>query len=149
MLACYVSTITLIVRREMAGNALTFAEDLPLYEDWECFARLSRAGNAAYLDCETAWNYEHVGKRLTHADTLRYISARIKILERVWGSDKLFPAKYGRYYNKILIEQRLIKAKELNTLGKTRKARSELLRMNHNAPLSCSFLASMPGTIAK
>jgi len=56
MRACYVSTITMMVRRE-AGEALRFAEDLPLYEDWECFARLARAGRGAYLACETAWNH--------------------------------------------------------------------------------------------
>jgi len=38
---CYVATFTVMVRRT-AGEALRFAEDLPLYEDWECFARLAR-----------------------------------------------------------------------------------------------------------
>src|SRR5439155_27301830 len=46
-----ICTITVAVRRVEAGPALRFAEDLPTYEDWECFARLARAGRAAYLDC--------------------------------------------------------------------------------------------------
>ena len=45
----FVLTTTLLVRRPTAGSALHFPEDLPYSEDWECFARLARAGPAARL----------------------------------------------------------------------------------------------------
>src|SRR4029077_8285750 len=61
----YVPTFTLMVRREQAADALRFAEDVVTFEDWECIARLARAGTAAYLDCETAYQYGHGGARLT------------------------------------------------------------------------------------
>src|SRR5262249_8493752 len=64
----YVATSTLVVRREPAGDALRFAEDLNVSEDKACFARLAGRGLAAYLDCETSWQWAHAGPRLTDAD---------------------------------------------------------------------------------
>src|SRR5262249_24789612 len=55
LLSDFVCTCTCVVRREPAGAALHFAEDLPVSEDKECFGRLAGAGTAAYLDCETCW----------------------------------------------------------------------------------------------
>ena len=46
-----VCTCTLIARRTAAGDALHFAEDVPTFEDLECFARLARRGPAGYMDC--------------------------------------------------------------------------------------------------
>ena len=50
----YITTITVAARRVEGVAALQYAEGVPLYEDWECFGRLARAGTAAYLDVETA-----------------------------------------------------------------------------------------------
>lgn len=53
----YINVNTLLVRRLEAGSSLHFAEDTPTYEDWECFGRLACAGDASYLDFETACHY--------------------------------------------------------------------------------------------
>src|SRR4051812_38788485 len=58
-----ISAVTLIVRREQAGAALHFAEDVPALEDHECFGRLARAGKGCYLACDTSTQYGHDGPR--------------------------------------------------------------------------------------
>jgi len=59
--ANYINVNTLLVRRSLAGNALIFGEKLPTYEDWECFACISRVGLCAYLDIDTALQRAHKG----------------------------------------------------------------------------------------
>jgi glycosyltransferase involved in cell wall biosynthesis len=141
----YVCTSTSMVRRETA--ALRFAEDLYLYEDWECFARLARAGHAAYLDCETQWNCDHAGERLTRVDDLASATARITVLQRVWGSDAEFLAQHGERYRERLASQRRARARALIALGRTREAREEL-RQAGNASARERVLARLPGAIA-
>src|SRR5438309_10918597 len=102
MRADYIATFTLAARRLEAGTALRFAEDVPTYEDWECFARLAAAGKAAYMDCETVWNHGHAGPRLTDADTFVAMSTRIKIMERTWGQDAAFLSKHRAAYTRRL-----------------------------------------------
>ncbi|MBI3805585.1 MAG: glycosyltransferase family 2 protein [Nitrospirae bacterium] len=148
MAALYVFTSTLLVRREAAGGALRFAEDIHIYEDWECYGRLAQAGLAAYLDCETTWNHGHEGPRLTDAHAFDSATARIKVLERVWGSDQAFLEKQGDRYREILATQRVIRAKELLCMGRTREAGTEL-QLVENAPLSCRLLASLPGPLVQ
>ncbi len=82
-----VYTCTVVVRREQAAAALRFAEDLPTYEDVECFARLARHGLAGYMTCETAWQHGHTGTRLTDADPATRADAAVTIVRRVWGAD--------------------------------------------------------------
>jgi len=147
MRACYVSTITMMVRRE-AGEALRFAEDLPLYEDWECFARLARAGAAAYLDCETAWNHGHPGARLTGADALTTTAARLTMLSRVWGSDAVFLAGSAEAYYRVLSEQHLLRARALLKGGRTTQARCEL-RLAGGGPLAYRAFACLPEPFAR
>ncbi len=108
--AGYVAVQTMLVRREEAGDALRFAEDLPTYEDWECAARLARAGCAAYLDCETAWQWGHEGPRLTDADQFRRATARIAIIERIWASDSDCLAREGERVRKVVQNLQLIRA---------------------------------------
>lgn len=148
MEASYVSVITLIVRHDLAAEAALFPEDLPIYEDWEYIGRLGRAGQAAYLDCETAWNLGHDGLRLTDADDFRSATARITMLKRVWGNDHAFLGEHGNSYHRVLTEQHLIKAKWLIRHGRTREARAEL-RLAGRKPLSHRVLAAMPGPIAR
>src|SRR5439155_3736294 len=107
---CYVATFTVMVRRD-AGAALRFAEDLPLYEDWECFARLARAGRGAYLACETARNHGHRGPRLITANPLVAAAARITLLQRLWGADVAFQAIAAAQYRQALAEQHLVRAR--------------------------------------
>ena len=148
MKAPYVFTSTLVVRREAAGEHLWFAEDLPTYEDWECFGRLAGAGPAAYLACETAWQYGHAGPRLTDAGTLETTTARIAMLMRVWGRDEAFLAKYRESFESTLMEERLKRVRELISSGRTRDAREEL-RFTYGGPLTYRILSSVPGPMVR
>ncbi|MFQ5499370.1 MAG: glycosyltransferase family A protein [Candidatus Zixiibacteriota bacterium] len=146
--ANYVFTSTMVVRREDAADSLHFAEDTPTYEDWECFGRLSRKGNAAYLDVETAWQHAHTGPRLTDADAVRAAQARLTIIERVWGNDPRFMAKHSEEYDKLLNEQKMIVAGGLIVDGRTREARS-MLDGIADLPLSYRIGSRIPGPVAK
>ena len=145
--ACYVATFTVMVRRD-AGAALRFAEDLPLYEDWECFARLARAGRGAYLACETAWNHGHAGPRLTGADALTTTSTCIAMLSRIWGVDPSFLATAGEQYRRVLARQHLLRARALIKAGRTSEARQELQRAG-GGPFAYHALAGLPGPVAR
>ena len=147
MQACYVSTITVMARRD-AGEALHFAEDLPLYEDWECFARLARAGRGAYLACETARNHGHRGPRLITANPLVAAAARITLLQRLWGADVAFQAIAAAQYRQALAEQHLVRARAFIGRGQTGQARDEL-RLAGGGPLAYRALAALPGAVAR
>lgn len=144
----YVCTSTVVVRRIEAGGALRFAEDLWRYQDWACFGRLARAGQAAYLDCETQWNCDHAGDRLTRCDQLYRWTARIEILQRVWGSDHAFLAVHGPQYRAVLADHRRRRARALIGLGRTPEAREEL-RLAGSASITERVLASLPGRAAQ
>ena len=144
----YIFTGTLVARREEAGEALSFAEDLRWGEDWVCYARLARGGPMAYLDYETAWQHGHGGGRLTDTSMLVGITTRIKIMERIWGSDDNFLKTYGQTYDKLLWDQRLLKVRELIALGHTAEARSEL-RNIVSPPISYRMLAMIPGEMMR
>jgi len=145
----YFSTITLVVRRKEAGDALHFAEDLPIYEDWPFCGRLAKKGLAAYLDCETAVNYGHNGPRLTDADILTQALAALQVLDRVWGADSVFMSEYGELYRRTVAKWQLRKIEGLIVRGHTRQARAEM-RGQENLSLRWPFLllASLPGGIA-
>lgn len=144
----YVAVQTLLVRREGAGSGFRFAEDLPTYEDWECVARLARAGNGAYLDAVTAWQWGHDAPRVTDANELQRAMARARMIERVWGSDGEYLARDGDRVARVLREQRLLQAKWLLRHGRGREARAAL-QLVHQAPASYRLLASMPGWLTK
>lgn len=144
----YISTITLVVRRDEAGDALFFEEDLPMYEDWLCIGRLCRKGTAAYLDTETAWNHAHPGARLTDGDSLCMADTRLAVIERLWGSDPEFMRQHGRRYDEIVNEQRRIRTAGLISMGRTVEARRELSRVRH-APWYYRPLSLLPGPAAR
>jgi glycosyltransferase involved in cell wall biosynthesis len=148
MLGDYVCTSTMIVRRQQAGVALRFAEDLRRYQDWECFGRLAGTGPAAYLDCETQWNCDHAGSRLTLADELYCEMARLTILQRVWGSDDAFLEAHGRRYREVLALHRRAYAKALVVRGRTREARDQF-RLAGSSSLAERALAALPGPAAR
>ena len=139
----YVPTFTLIVRREAAGEALWFADDLPTYEDLECHARLARAGLAAYLDCETAYQWGHGGPRLTDADRFACASARLTIVERVYGRDPAFMKSFRDRYDREVRRQRLARARHLLAQGRSTEARNDL-RLSGRAPLHYRAAAALP-----
>jgi glycosyltransferase involved in cell wall biosynthesis len=148
MLGDYVCTSTVMVRREEARSALRFAEDLRRFQDWECFGRLAGAGLAAYLDCETQWNCDHAGPRLTRADELYCSTARITILQRVWGTDPDFQARHGARYREVLAFHQRARARALLGLGRTHEAR-EGFRLAGSFSLVERTLATLPGSLTR
>jgi hypothetical protein len=144
--ADYISTITLAVRRIEANGALRFAEDVPTYEDWECFARLAATGNAAYMDCETAWNHGHSGPRLTDVDAYAAASARIKIMERTWGQDPSFLARNASVYADRRSQFYQLRARWLLCRGRTSEARADLANAG-SGPMTDRLLAHLPGAL--
>lgn len=132
--APYSFTGTLMVRRIQAGDSLHFDEDVPIWEEWLCLARLARKGKAAFLDTETAWQHDHAGPRLMRANELLCASTRIEILRRIWGQDPVFLAEHGHLYRSLLAEAHLRRATVLIKLGRTGEARAELKRAP-SAPL--------------
>lgn len=145
----YVATSTLVVHRERAGTAFRFAEDLPVSEDKECFARLASVGPAAYLDCETTYQWEHAGPRITD-DNNGYTmpSARLRIMERVWGRDAAFLERHRGAYEDTLREQHLERARWLLVRGRTAEARADLARVA-GVPWSYRLLAALPGPVVR
>jgi glycosyltransferase involved in cell wall biosynthesis len=143
----YVFTGTLVVRRE-AGEAIHFAEDTPVFEDWECFGRLAQKGPAGYLDIETAWQHSHPGFRLTGADILRSALSRIKIAERVWGIDASFLQKHSDLYQSVLAEQYLTVARQYISQGNKVEAAKALAEVP-DAPFILRALASLPGPVLR
>ncbi|MEE9553431.1 MAG: glycosyltransferase family A protein [candidate division Zixibacteria bacterium] len=144
----FVFTGTLIVRREEAGEALRFAEDLKWGEDWVCYGNLARKGPAAFLDFETAWQHGHSGERLTDTSMLDGITTRIDIMGRVWGSDDNFQKTHSQTYARLLRNQKLLKVRELIALGRTAEARSELCNIV-SPPISYRILAVIPSIMMR
>ena len=140
----YVSLCTLIFRRHEALTSLRFPEDLPTREDWEFVGRLARRGLAAHLDGETVIANLHGGPQLTKLDSLLFIDARLKLLERVWGSDAAFMDKYGSRYHEVLYELRLRRIQKLLARGRAGEARIELKRTKH-VPFRYRILCHAPG----
>jgi glycosyltransferase involved in cell wall biosynthesis len=144
----YISVDTLIVRRLEAGDNLWFAEDTTTAEEWECGARLARAGRSAYLHCETAWVHHHSGQQLTDLDLFELASSRILIMRRIWGADPEFLREHRALYERRLREEQLLRVGRLLLRGYARDARNELAEME-NAPLAYSLLAKLPGCLTK
>lgn len=138
-----VPTFTLVVRRAAAGDALRFADDLPTYEDLECHARLARTGTAAYLDCETAWQWGHPGPRLSKVDPVTWATARLAVVDRVYRQDADYMADHAHEVNEVCSQQHLERARWLISRGDTRQARREL-REAGGGPLGYQVLARLP-----
>jgi glycosyltransferase involved in cell wall biosynthesis len=148
MAANYVLTSTLLARKDRTGSEFRFAENVPTYEDWECFGRLARCGPGAYLSCETAWQCRHPGPRLTDAGPLKTTEARIVVLQNVWGADPEYLALHAADYARVLQQQRRIRIRALLRAGRTVEAR-ELLGHIGDAPLGWRVLAYMPAGLSK
>jgi glycosyltransferase involved in cell wall biosynthesis len=144
----YIATSTLAVRRIPAGNALRFAEDVPTYEDLECFARLARAGKAAFMDTETATQHGHRGPRVTDAGTEEMTRANLTIMNRIWGQDEGFLKQHGPHFERKVAQQHLDRARWFLCRGRTHEARKELDQVEHT-PASYRLLASLPGFVTR
>lgn len=144
----YVATSTLVVRRNQAGSALHFAEDLPISEDKECFARLARAGTAAYFDCETSTQWGHNGPRITDMNACAYYTARLTLLDRIWAQDPDFVAQHGPRLRELTMQTHLDRARWHLVRGQMCEARHDL-KLAGKAPLSFRLLAAVPGPLAR
>ncbi len=144
--ACHVPTFTVMIRREEAGEALHFSEDLPILEDWECFSRLAQKGLAAYLDCETAIQHGHSGPRITNASNLQRITSQLIILARVYGIDDVFLAEHGKVYWQTVndLRRRRISALLMNQDAHTAKAE---IRLMDKCPWHYRVAAFMPALL--
>jgi len=141
----YVATFALVMRREAIG-AIRFSEDLFFCEDWELFAVAAKVGPVAYLDVETAIQWGHDGPRLTQTNEYKMASSRIKMMERVWGSDAAFMTRHGDEYKCVLAEQHATCARWLLRHGRTREAR-QALRNVPRGRFRDRALSRMPGTL--
>lgn len=144
MTANYVAVNTVVVRRDRAAEALQFPEDLPTYEDWECFGRLSLKGDCAYLDLETAVQHYHAGPRLTDASRLLRATTRIIELQRVWGSDADFLREHREAYEATLFEQRKDRVYRLLITGQRREVQAEL-KSSGDWPFLYRLMSTVPG----
>jgi glycosyltransferase involved in cell wall biosynthesis len=144
----YVAANTIVVHRDRAGEALRFPEDLPTYEDWECFGRLTLQGECAYLDTETAIQHYHPGPRLTDANYLSCATTRITTLRRVWGADGEFIRENRKVYERTLFEQRKIMVRHLLAAGRRDDALAEMVDSDE-WPAVDRLLAKVPGGITK
>jgi hypothetical protein len=137
-----------MARREQAGDALRFSEDIVIHEDYECFTRLARVGLAAYFDCETVWQWGHDDKRLSDADERLRATCRVKLLKRTFGSDQQFLAKHNDLYQEALRVEHATLARCLLRDGRRREAREEL-RLAGGGPLFYRLLAATPGPLIR
>jgi hypothetical protein len=144
----YVSSQTAVVRREQAGDALHFSEDISIYDDHECFTRLARVGKAAYFDCETVWQCDHQGHRLSHSDAFHRATCRITMLQRTFGADAQFLAQHKERYQGALKAEYLARARCLIRKGRRMEAREEL-RLAGGGTLPLRLLAAIPGPLAR
>jgi glycosyltransferase involved in cell wall biosynthesis len=144
----YVPAWTSVVRRDVAGSRLHFPEDLPTFEDYDCYIRLSKLGTAAYLDCATAINHGHKGPRLQAIDRVKKARARIAILERNWGKDKEYLLGHREAYASVLNEMKQYEIKHLVFQGATKTARAHIKEVT-GVPFSIRLLSRFPGGLAK
>jgi len=142
------STPTVVVRRDIAGDRLRFPEDLPLYEDWECFGRVVGAGPTAYLDCETVLRHVHGDLRLLDQDAVSHATSRITALTRVWGADADFLAVHGRRYRRVLAKQHLFRGTRLLARARWREGLRDLKYARHATPWD-GLVATLPAALAR
>jgi glycosyltransferase involved in cell wall biosynthesis len=121
-----VATFTLMVRKDEAGDALRFADDLPTCEEWPAVGRLARLGPGAFFETETAWQHGHSGPRLTGAPRHVWAGAWLTTLERVWGSDPEFLAEHDDDFRRAVSDAHLMRANSLARHGSMREAGREL-----------------------
>ena len=148
LLSDYVAMFTTVAKRNALPDAKWFAEDVPTFEDLLCAGRLAGAGLAAFLDRETATQHGHASLRLTNAPPLSKTDARIKILERVWGSDPAFLATHADLYRERMRTQHVLRARSLLKEGRMAEARAAI-RAAGRAPFAYRLLSWMPGAVAR
>jgi len=144
----YVAAWASLVRRDLAGDTLRFPEDLPTFEDYDCYTRLAKCGPATYLDCATAINHGHKGPRLSGPGFLVGSTTRLAIMERNWGSDAEFLREHRAEYDQIRRVYQVMRVTALVHRGDTRTARKELREISGSLP-RVRALSLLPGFAAR
>ena len=148
----YIATFTLLYRKPTDSQAPAFAEDLPIYEDWEFFGQLARGRTGAYLDCETAIQHGHDGARLTQAPVVIQLDTRLRLIRRLWGEDEDFLRVHGSRYEtlekQLTALQQLHVAKEFLRTGRRREARLAFRAIAHY-PMLYRLLLLLPGFVVR
>lgn len=130
-----------LIRRELLGD-IRYPEDVRLMEDWEFFAAILRRGPVAFLDCELAIINVHEGKRLTDVSEIDQMTARIRVLERVWGSDEEFLSEHRAQYQSLLAKQYVRRARLLISAGRLEEARADVRRVGD--PRLYALVSALP-----
>ena len=122
----YMCVNTLLVRRSCVGDALRFGVDLPRLADWECYARISRVGDGAYLDVDTAVQRSHAGVRLSKQGPFLGAQSRLAIIERTWAQDAAFMNAHGDEVRDLLPSTRRLLVRHLMLRNRRSEARAIL-----------------------
>jgi glycosyltransferase involved in cell wall biosynthesis len=144
--ANYVNVNTLMVRQSLVGPALKFAEDLPTCEDWECFARISKVGTCAFINCDTALQRSHEGPRLTNTSWIQQIEARLTLIERNWAADAEFMATHRDEVRKLIASLQRARVRQLIYAGRVGEA-TALLPCLENALIERLALCVPPSLL--
>jgi hypothetical protein len=124
--ANYICVDTILVRRSVVGDTLHFGEDLPRIADWECYARVARMGEFAYLDVDTALQRTHPGPRLSDSGPLTLAQARLTVIERTWARDEAFMRTHADEVTALLSQLRRTVARSLIRQNRRDEARTLL-----------------------
>jgi glycosyltransferase involved in cell wall biosynthesis len=85
---------TAVVRRSAMAD-VRFTPGMPIFEDWEFFAKLARNCTAAFADVATAVNRGHDDPgRITRCSPLTKAESYLEMIGRVWLADPAFCAEY-------------------------------------------------------
>jgi glycosyltransferase involved in cell wall biosynthesis len=124
--ANYICVNTILVRRSVVGDALHFGEDLPRIADWECYARIARIGECAYLDVDTALQRTHPGPRLSDSGPIPLAQARLTVIERTWARDEAFMRAHGNEVTALVSRLRRTVLRDLIRQNRRDEARALL-----------------------
>jgi glycosyltransferase involved in cell wall biosynthesis len=128
----HVSADTVIVRKRLVQPGFFFDEDFRTLEDCAGFSRLARQGRCAYLDCDTSWQYTHAGPRASSVDPLLKATIWLEIIDRNWGSDPQFLAKFGEEVAFERDRWRRQRVRYLLSRGRRKEALSDLRLLPHS-----------------
>lgn len=143
---CYVATNTFLARKELAGDALRFPVDQKNYEDWECFARVAKKGLGVFMNCCMSWQWEHEGPRVSDTPDYERAICRIRMTDRVWGSDPEFLAAHPGAIEAALESTHLLLGRRALVEGRHADAKAEFARSGATLQASAyRVLAATPG----
>jgi hypothetical protein len=89
-------TSSVIVRRRALDDSTWYAERVPLFEDWEFFARVAKRWHLGYIATGTTVNVGHLDPgRVSKCSSLDRAASYQSLVERVWLADDEFIRSAG------------------------------------------------------